>query len=93
MGNNAPSSVTTYGTLLTRGDRRELTRQEVLKIRKEIRYYGGDRFNNFTMVSRKNLVDLFPGKSKQAKEYLKSHSVSFVDKEELTKMITFLQAN
>ena len=93
MGNNAPSSVTTYGTLLTRGDRRELTRQEVLKIRKETRYYGGDRFNNFTLVNRKSLADLFPGKSKQAKEYLKNHSVSFDNKEELKKMITFLQAN
>jgi hypothetical protein len=92
MGNNAPSSVTTVKTLLTRGESRELTRQEILKIRKETRYYAGDRFNNFKMVNRKNLLDLFPGKSKQAKEYLKNNSVSFDNKEELSKMITFLQA-
>lgn len=93
MGNNAPSSVTTFGTLLTRGETKELTRQEILKIRKETRYYAGDRFNNFKLLSRKSLFDLFPGKSKQVKEYLKNNSVSFENKDELSKMITFLQAN
>ena len=93
MGSNAPSSVTTVKTLLTRGESRELTRQEILKIRKEAQFYVGDRFNNFKMVNRKSLLDLFPGKSKKAKEYLKKNAVSFDNKDELSKMITFLQAD
>lgn len=93
MGNNAPSSVTTVRTFLTRGESRELTRQEVLKIRKETHFYLGDKFNNYKIVNRKNLADFFPGKSKKLKEYLKDHSVNFNDKADLNGLIVFLQAN
>jgi len=92
MGNNAPSSVTTVKTLLTRGQSTELTMQEILKIREETHFYIGDKFNNFKIVSRKNLVDFFPGKSRKIKEYLKYNAIKFNDKDDLSKMITSLQA-
>lgn len=92
MGNNAPSSVTTYKTLLTRGESRELTRQEILKIRKETQFFVGDKFNHYKIVNRRNLLDAFPGKSKKIKEYLKDNAVNLNSKDDLDKLITFLQA-
>lgn len=92
MGNKAPSSVTTVGTLFVRGESKGLTVQEILKIRKETQFYTGDRFNNFKILNRKSLLDLVPGKSKKAKEYLKKNTVRLDNKDELTRMITFLQA-
>jgi hypothetical protein len=91
MGNNAPSAVTTVRTFLTRGQSRELTRQEVLKIRKQTQFYIGDRFNHYKIVNRKNLMDFFPGKSKKVKEYLKDNTVNFSSKDDLDKLIVFLQ--
>lgn len=92
MGTNAPSSVTTVRTLLTRNESKELTRQEVLKIRKETQFYIGDRFNNLKVANRKNLMDLFPGKSKRVKEYLRDNSVNFNNGDDLRKTIVFLKA-
>lgn len=93
MGQGAPSAVTTVKSLLTRSESKKLVRQEIMKIRKETHFYVGDRFNNFKIVNRKNLVDLFPGKSKKVKEYLKDNTVSFNNSDDLNKMITSLQAN
>jgi hypothetical protein len=91
MGQNAPSSVTTVKSLLTRSEAKALVRQEVLKIRKETHFYFGDRFNNFKIANRKSLIDFFPGRSKKIKEYLKENTVSFYKKTDLNKMITALQ--
>jgi hypothetical protein len=92
MGNNAPSAVTTVRTLLTRGESKQLTRQEVLKIRKETQFYLGDRFNHYKIVNRKNLMDFFPGKSKKVREYLRDNAIEYSSKDDLDKLITFLQA-
>lgn len=93
MGNNAPSSVTTFKKILTRGESQELTRQEILKIRKETQFYLGDKFNNYEIVSRKSLINFFPGKSKKIKEYLRANTVDFNDGNDLNKMILMLHAD
>lgn len=92
MGTKATGSVTTVRTLLTRGESKTLTRQDVIKIRKETQFYIGDRFNNFKAANRKNLMDFFPEKSKKIREYLKNNSVNFNKRDDLSKIIVFLQA-
>ena len=92
MGQSAPSAVTTVKSLLTRSESKELVRQEIMKIRKETHFYVGDRFNNFKIVNKRNLMDLFPAKSKKTKEYLKSNTVNFNGRDDLSKMIASLQA-
>jgi hypothetical protein len=90
MGTKAASSVTTVRTWLTRGESAKLTLQEIMKIRKETQFYLGDKFNNYKLINRKNLLDFFPGKSKKIKEYLKDQPVNFQVKDDVVRMLSYL---
>jgi hypothetical protein len=92
MGSRAPSSVTTVGTLMTRGDATKLTIQEVMKIRKETQFFLGDKFNHYKLINKKSLHDFFPGKSKKIKEYLRDQPVNFNNKEDLVRLISSLES-
>lgn len=93
MDQVTPGSIETIKSVYTGTDSKELVIQQVLKVRKETLYYFGDRSNNFKIANRKNLFDLFPGKTKKVKNYFKNNSVNFFNESDLKKMIIFLQAN
>jgi hypothetical protein len=63
---------------------------EDVVLTKEIQYYFGNKFNQFVVSNKKNLLDLYPKHSYEIKKYLKETEIGFQNKEDLEKLLQYL---
>ena len=63
---------------------------EDVVLRREIQYYFGNKFNQFVVANRKNLLDLYPKHGYEIKKYLKETAIGFQNKGDLEKLLQFL---
>jgi len=63
--------------------------QDVVLTR-ETQYYFGDKFNQFVVANKKNLLALYPKHSYEIKKYLKETEIGFQNKDDLEKLLQFL---
>ena len=56
-------------------------------------YYLSDRLNNFLPATKKNFYKVFSKDENKLSEYLKNNSVHFSKKEDLIKLLEYLQSN
>lgn len=54
-------------------------------------YYFGNRNNRFLAAGKKNLLSLFPKSEKQITAFLNDHKIDFRKKEDLEKVLIFLE--
>jgi hypothetical protein len=94
---NRPSTtfaVTSFSTITDRlGRTQDLLLNEDVVVRKKTTYYFGDMYNHFVPAGKKNLLLLFPKKQNSLANYLKENKVNFDKKNDLEKLIQFLEQN
>lgn len=94
---NRPSTtfaVTSYSTLTDRlGKTHDLILNEDLVLRKKANYYFGDAYNHFVHAGKKKLLMLFPKEQNSLANYLKENKVNFDKKDDLQKIVQFLDQN
>lgn len=93
MGQATSNTVESYNAANTASDIRSLVVQEVVNLEKTHQFYLGDKFNNFQLANRKNLLALFPDKSKQVKAFLKENNINFTQESDLIKLLVYLKGN
>ncbi|MES2773772.1 MAG: hypothetical protein V4722_06290 [Bacteroidota bacterium] len=64
---------------------------EDVVIRKGKQYFFGDKYNHFVPALKKNLVLLFPKEQRVIEAYLKENKVDFNNREDLEKVVQFLE--
>ena len=92
-GQTTSAPVVSYKSANTATGIKSLTVQEVVNLKKVTQFYIADKFNNFQLVNKKSLPDLFPKKSKIIKTYLKDNNVNFTREEDIKGLLAFLQSN
>ena len=73
------------------GRSHDLLLNEDVIIRKKGYYYFGDRFDHFVNANKKQLLLLFPKEETRITNYLKENKVNFEEKDDLEKLIQFLE--
>lgn len=87
---NPASAIESYSTLIDqKGIFNLVPREEVLLAKKTL-YYLGDKYNQFLLATRKNLLQQFPKQSRALNAYLEENNVNFNGIEDLEKLIQFL---
>jgi len=87
-------AVTSYSTLTDGfGETRQLVLNEDMVLRKKAKYFIGDKFNHFVPADKKNLLLFFPKNQKSITNYLKENKVDFSNRDDLEKIVVFLQQN
>ncbi len=90
FGEESSARIDTYKSLQVGPTFTELVAKEVLTFVKRTVFYLGDEFNHFKQASKKSLLDFYPSKSREIKNYLKENKVDFSNQDDLEKMIAFL---
>ena len=84
------SAIDSYGTLFDqRGVFNLVPREDVLLAKKTL-YYFGDKYSQFVLATRKNLLQQFPKQSRALNAYLKENNVNFNSIGDLEKLLQFL---
>ena len=91
MGQPTSNTVKTFSAASSSSDLRSLVVQEVITLEKVPQFYLGDKFNKFRLANQDNLLDLFPGKGKVIKAYIKENNINFTIQEDLIKMLVYIQ--
>ena len=90
FGEESSARISTYQSLQLGTTVKDLVAREVLTFVKKTVFYLGDAFNNFKQANKKNILDFYPSKSREIKNYLKENKVNFSNQDDLEKMIVFL---
>lgn len=85
------SAITSYTSYNTAGSRYSLAINEDVDLRKVRNYYFADNNNRFVQAGKKNLLMLFPKAQRQIERYLEENKVDFTKREDLEKVIQFLE--
>jgi hypothetical protein len=64
--------------------------QELILV-KEVQDYIGDKYNHFVLANKKNVIKLFPKQHKALVSYLEGNTVVFNNKEDLEKLVQFIE--
>lgn len=64
--------------------------QDVI-LEKDDHYYIGDKYSHFVFASKKNLLHLLPKHNDSIRKYLKENEIEFHKKEDLEKLLKFLE--
>jgi hypothetical protein len=64
---------------------------EDLLFSREERFYIGDKYNHFLPINKKNLLELFGKYEDELKQYLKEQKPSFNKKDDMVKLVEFLE--
>lgn len=64
--------------------------KEVLTYKETIRYYFGDKFGQFRMANKKNLLAVFGNNKNQITSYLEENKVDFLKEADMLKLLDFL---
>jgi hypothetical protein len=86
----AIQSLTSYTNGSDAAKSKDLILNEELLLRRETQYYFGDAYNHFVRSGKKKLLSLFPKDEKDLEKYLNQNKVSFDKKEDLEKLVEFL---
>jgi hypothetical protein len=89
MGEVSSASIDTYTSLSSDNYYSEIVAREILTLSRYKYLYIGDKYNNFTVVNKKSLLDLFPNNERAVLDYLKANKVDFSDTEAIKKLIAF----
>ena len=89
-GGESSGRIDTYKSIQDGTTFKELVAREILTFVKRTVFYFGDEFNHFREANKKNLLNLYPSKSKEIKSYLKENKMNFSDEVDLKKMIIVL---
>jgi hypothetical protein len=68
-----------------------ITVMQDLVLAKKAQYYIGDVYNHFVLASKKNVINLFPKQEQAVIRYLKENTIVFNNKEDLEKLVQFLE--
>lgn len=74
-----------------RGRLYDLTVHEDVILTKVETYYFGDNYNHFVSANKANLLMLFPKEERRIGKYLKENKVNFNNKEDIEKLVQFLE--
>jgi hypothetical protein len=91
---NITSSVSSISSRSSYYDGRRfhnLAVKEDIVLSKVEQYYIGDKYNRFVLAGKKNLLMLFPKEQNRIDMYLKENKVHFSNKEDLEKIVQFLE--
>lgn len=91
-GSNVRSgSADTYTSLDVYGNLYNLVPNEDIEVQRTLEYLLFTPADGFTDFTKKNILQLFPGKSNEIKSYLKSHKVKFDSREDLLSLADYLR--
>jgi hypothetical protein len=90
FGGESSARIDTYKSIQDGATFKELVAREVLTFVKKTVFYFGDEFNHFEQTNKKNILNSYPSKTKEIKNYLKENKVDFSNEDDLVKMIVFL---
>jgi hypothetical protein len=68
-----------------------ITVMQDVVLAKKIQYYIGDAYNHFVLAGKKNVINLFPKQQQAIVRYLKENTIGFNNKEDLEKLVQFLE--
>ena len=71
---------------------KDLVLNENIILRKETHYYFGNAYGRFVRSGKKKLLSLFPKDESNIEKYLKEHKIDFDKKEDVEKMVEFLNS-
>lgn len=84
------SSINTYTRLPGNYKNNGLIAQEVLTLARNDLYYFGDKFNHFKRLNKKNLIEAYPAKGKEIRDYFKENSLKEITEEDMVKLMESL---
>ncbi len=90
FGEPSNGSIDTYNTISTQSFFKDLVAMEIITMVKDSLFYIGNSFDNFKVVNKKNLLEIYSHNQKYVKTYLKNNKVDFSNEEDLKKMIGYL---
>jgi hypothetical protein len=91
MGQPTDASVDAFTTLSSSGNPlKNMVAKEVLTYKESIRYYFGDKFGQFRLASKKNLLAVFGNNKNQLTAYLEENKVNFLKEADMLKLLDFL---
>ena len=79
-----------YGHVLTGGNSVDLILRQDMVLQKTTDYFYSTQGNEFIRFSKKNVVNILPGKEDVIKNYLKSNKIDFDSREDLLKVADFV---
>ena len=85
-------AIYSYQTIMDRfGGSHNLLANEDVIVRKKAYYYFGDKYDHFVNATKKQLLLLFPKEQNRIANYLKDNKVNFEKKDDLEKLLDFLE--
>lgn len=69
----------------------DLTVNADVILKKVEQYYFGDNYNHFLIADKKNLLKLFAKEEKRIEMHLKENKINFANKDDLEKLVQFLE--
>jgi len=88
----AIQSVTHYTDGTDAAKSKDLVLNENIILRKETHFYFGNAYGRFVRTSKKKLLSLFPKDELKIENYLKENKIDFDKKEDVEKMVEFLNS-
>jgi hypothetical protein len=89
---NRSAASESYGYVLTSGNTVQLIVREDMILKKTAEYFYSTSENDFIRFSKKNIINILPGKEDLIKNYLKSNKIDFESREDLLR-VTFFVSN
>jgi hypothetical protein len=91
MGQPTDASVDAFTALSSSGNPlKTMVAKEVLTYKETIRYYFGDKFGQFRIANKKNLLAVFGNNKNQITSYLEENQVDFLKEADMLKLLDFL---
>jgi hypothetical protein len=92
FGEVTSASIDTYNAVSGTSYFKELVAKELLTVAKSTVYFIGDKFNNFKVLNKRNLLEAYARKEKEVQAYLKENKVDFSDEEQVKKILFHLSS-
>ncbi len=89
-GSSSVSSIRNLNSYNSDGRIYNVGVKEDVLLTREIQYYFGNKFNQFVVSNKKNLLDLYPKHGYEIKKYLKETEIGFQNKQDLEKLLQYL---
>ena len=92
FGETSSASIDTYNAVSGTSYFKDLIAKELLTVAKNNEFYIADKFNNFKIVNKKNVVEFYAKNEKEVQSYLKTNKVDYTNVEEIKKMLEFFNS-
>jgi hypothetical protein len=91
FGQPGRGSIETYNNISSKSYIKDIVANEIITMTKNNVFYIGDEFNNFRVVNKKNLMEMFANNQEEVKAYLKDNKVDLSNEKDLKKMIVYFK--